>query len=106
MKAMRAGNELPAHQFDPQAADDDVDELDADERGDHAAHAVDEQVAAQHRGRAEAAGTSRPGEPAGSAPTMIEALKMTADRIAELRVVELHDVERVERGDAPGTSRG
>ena len=33
----------------PQCRDDDVDELDADERRDHPAGAVDEQVAAQQR---------------------------------------------------------
>ena len=50
---------------------------------DQPAEAVDLDVAAQHlRWRCSACSARRAG-PAGSAPTMISALKMTADRIAD-----------------------
>ena len=47
--------------------EDEVDELDEDERHDDPADAVDPDVAPQDRRRADAAGTSRRAAPAGSA---------------------------------------
>ena len=56
------GNELAAHQLTPEPADDDVDDLDPDERQDDPAEPVDEEVAAQDGrsgGRAEAHAAKR-----------------------------------------------
>ena len=96
------GEELATHQTSPVRADDEVDQLDADERRDEAADAVDQQVAAQHRGGAEAGRNRTPRSASGISATMMSALKMTAERIADLRAVEVHDVEACR---APGTRR-
>ena len=50
-----------------QGRDDEVDGLDADERDDDAAEAVDQQVAPQQRAGADRRGRRRPSAPAGSA---------------------------------------
>ena len=47
-------------QIEADGIDDDVDGLDADERHDHAADAVDQQVAAQQRARRLTAGSDTP----------------------------------------------
>ena len=70
----------------PERGDDEIDELDADERHDDAAEAVDEQVAPQQR-----RGADRPIghalQASGIRATMISALKITADRMALFGVV-------------------
>ena len=59
-----------------------IDRLDADERHDDAAEAVDEQVAAQQRAGADGAILARPCSASGISAMMMSALKMIADRIA------------------------
>jgi hypothetical protein len=60
-----------------------VDGLDADEGHDEAAEAVDQQVAAQDGGRRPGRGSATPFSASGISATMISALKITADRIAD-----------------------
>ena len=59
----------------------EVDQLDADERHDEAAEAVDQQVAAQERGGADRP-VGHPSNASGISAMMISALKMIADRMA------------------------
>ena len=73
--------------------------LDADERHDDAAEAVDEQVAAQDRARRRAARYFTPRSASGISAMMISALKMTAREDGALRRCEAHDVQRAR---APG----
>ena len=61
--------------------DDHVDQLDADERHDDAAEAVDQQIAAQQRRGADGR-YATPRSASGISAMMISALKMIADRIA------------------------
>ena len=65
-----------------EGGDDEVDHLDADERHDDAAEAVDQQVAAQQRAGADRRDRRTPFSASGISATMISALKMIADRIA------------------------
>ena len=65
-----------------QRGDDEVDDLDADERHDDAAEPVDQQVAPQQRRGADRRDRRRPCSASGISAMMISALKMTADRIA------------------------
>jgi hypothetical protein len=61
--------------------DEEVDRLDADERGEDAADPVDQQVAAEQlRRRSGAVGDAS--EESGTRAMMTRALKMTAERIA------------------------
>ena len=86
----------------PATADEhQVDQLDADERHDQAAQAVDQQVVAQQRRGADGA-VAHARSASGISATMISALKITADRIALRGRRQPHDVERVR---APGRSR-
>ena len=71
-----------------------VDELDADERDDDAAEAVDEQVALQDGERADAACSFTPRSASGISATMMSALKMTAAQDGAVGRVQVHDVER------------
>ena len=84
--------------YTPRAVTRTIDQLDADERDDDATEAVDEQVAAQHRRCRLGPELARPRSASGISTTMIKALKMTAERIAERGVSQAHHVELVERG--------
>ena len=64
--------------------DEEVEQLDPDERGDDAAEAVDPEVAREQRARARRLGSARRAGASGMSATMMSALKTTADRIAEL----------------------
>ena len=65
----------------PIAVEEQVDDLDADERHDHAADAVEQQVAAQDAA-APSGRYSTPRSASGTSAMMTSALKMTAERIA------------------------
>ena len=86
----------PHHQTDHQ-----VDHLDADERRDHAAEPVDRRGCAAASTPPSWACTARRASASGISATMIRALKITADRIAELGTAQLHHVEPVEPRDRP-----
>ena len=69
----------------PNSDDEEVDRLDADERHDHTADAVDQQVVAQH-GRGTERLVATPRIASGISATMTSALKMTAESIADCGV--------------------
>ena len=60
-----------------------VEQLDADERGDQAAEAVDQQVAPQQRAWRRPAGSGRPRSASGTSSGMTSALKTIAEMIAD-----------------------
>ena len=67
---------------------------------------VDRQVPAEHQSPPAAAGTARPGARAGSAATMMSALKITADRIADCELCSLMTLSVCSPGNTLRTSRG
>ena len=73
-----------------------VEELDADERRDQAADAVDQEVAAQQDGRPRPAGSATPRSASGISATITSALNTTAERIADSGLDRPHHVEHVE----------
>ena len=75
----------------------EIDQLDADERHDEAADAVDEQVALRALRRRRPRDSSRRASASGMSAMMMSALKMTALRMALCGLMQAHDVERGER---------
>ena len=74
--------------------EDQIDELDADERGDDAAEAVDRAASGAGCAAAPSGRYVTPRSASGISRMMMRALKMTADRMALVGRRQPHDVQR------------
>ena len=100
--SMMAGSELAAHHFTPSAVTTRSMSLMPMNGAMTPPSAVDQEVAAQHRGRAESARNFTPRSASGISTTMIERVEDDRREDRRVRAVEVHDVEACR---APGTRR-
>ena len=90
----------------PPGNDDQIDELDADERGDHTPDAVDQKVPAQDRGGAHGPELDAP-QRDGNQQHDDDRIEYDRAEDGGVRIVELHDVEGLQlREHPPGTWPG
>src|ERR1700732_2665497 len=95
--AVKSWRRMSVH---PQAGKDQIDELDADERGDHAAQPVDEDVAAQDGLSAQGLELHTP-QGQGDEQDDDDRIEDDGREDGRVGVVELHDVERLQAREHP-----